>query len=374
MKLFCDDKLICLRTDVSEKNSMLVTGGSRMGKTFFVSNLAADLILKENIIQLIDLGDKWSKEDKSRLLAAGAIEDTVEKQGLKLIFASITELSGCAKSILNALGLRSYRAEAVLKKALSQQYSRKGNSLSIKNIIKFLADEKAENGEEQDKREEICSCLISYGIIPDITFCVDTNTRFSNSSVVWNLSGLDDTYVRISTYLIMYCIYCEKKRDFKNNARENNVFVVIDECQNLEFDRRSIIGTCLAEGQKYGLNLILITQFLKGNFSEAIIAQFKQGGFRFHFRTTEEEAATISGQLAFDSDTRKKLFQNLVSFPNGNCLFYGPHSIGKGQAISENLRFIKVIGDGPEEIEREHILTVAAKRQPVVVYRGGKAK
>ena len=234
--------------------------------------------------------------------------------------------------------------------------------------------EEAERGDERDWAYDIYSCLEGYGVVPDIVFCVDTNARFSDSSVIWDLSGLNDTYVRVSTYLILYCMYCQKKGDFKNDIQRKNVFVVIDECQNLEFDRRSIIGTCLAEGQKYGLNLILITQFLKGNFSEAIIAQFKQGGFRFHFRTTEEEAAMISGQLAFDSYTRKKLFQNLVSFPNGNCLFYGSHSIGKGQEILENLRFIKVIGDDPEEIKREHILTVAAKRQPVVVYRVGKAK
>ena len=68
MKLMCENKVVDLRTDIGEKNAMLITGGSRMGKTFFASNFAADLILKGNSIQLIDLGDKWSKEDKAGLL------------------------------------------------------------------------------------------------------------------------------------------------------------------------------------------------------------------------------------------------------------------------------------------------------------------
>ena len=44
MQLRCDGKCIYLRTDLSEKNSMIVIGGSRMGKTYFASNLDLDLM------------------------------------------------------------------------------------------------------------------------------------------------------------------------------------------------------------------------------------------------------------------------------------------------------------------------------------------
>ena len=63
----------------------------------------------------------------------------------------------------------------------------------------------------------------------------------------------------------------------------SRLFLLIDEFQTLDCNRRSIIGLCLTEGQKYGANLILATQFLDGNFSDAVISQFKQGGFSLLF-------------------------------------------------------------------------------------------
>lgn len=343
MKLLCDNKIVRLRTDVSEKNSMLITGNSRMGKTFFASNLAADLIREGNIIHLIDLGEKWSRQDKSRLIGAGAVEKNVERQGLKLVFASSTELSGCAVRILNALGFWSSRKEAVLKGVFLQQHNRKKDGLSMRDVLNFLVKD-VESREEKDSRQELHDCLDSYENIPDITFCVDTNTQFSSCSTIWDLSGFDDTYVKISTYLIMYCLYCQKKRDFKKNVMRKKEFIVIDECQNLEFDRKSIVGICLAEGQKYGLNLILITQFLSGNFPGTVINQFRQGGFRVHFRAIEEDAAVISGQLAFDSAIRNQLYQKIISLSRGECLFLGLHSIGRRQDVSEGFRFLKIVG------------------------------
>lgn len=125
----------------------------------------------------------------------------------------------------------------------------------------------------------------------------------------------------------------------------NNIFVIIDEFQVLECDRHSIFGICLAEGQKYGLALILSTQFLLGNFSEAVINQFKQGGFRYYFRLTEEEAGNISSQLAYSTRDRKELYHRLISLPVGTCLMAGPHYVGNRKEISESIRFVEIHAD-----------------------------
>lgn len=340
-----------------------------MGKTFFASGLAADLIREGNIVHLIDLGEKWSVQDKLRLINAGAVEKNVERQGLKLVFASVMELSGCAMRILNALGFRSSGKEAVLKRAFLQQDNMKGEGLSIRDILGFLAKDDDRDGEEKDRKQEIYGCLENYGYVPDITFWIDTTVQFSNSSVIWNLSGLDDTYVKVSAYLILYCLYCQKKRGFKGNVNRRREFVIIDECQNLEFDRKSIIGTCLAEGQKYDLNLILITQFLNGNFPGAVINQFKQGGFRFHFRTPEEDAAVISGQISLDSAVRKQLYQRLASLSRGECLFLAPHSVGRRQDVSEDFRFLKVTGGVPGEPHKVNISAKSKKPQKTEIVK-----
>lgn len=123
----------------------------------------------------------------------------------------------------------------------------------------------------------------------------------------------------------------------------SKLFLLIDEFQTLDCNRRSIIGLCLTEGQKYGANLILATQFLDGNFSDAVISQFKQGGFRFYFRLTEEEAAIVSRQLVYNLNSGAQLRKKLAELPKGNCLMVGPHTVGEKEEISENIRFLEIV-------------------------------
>lgn len=159
------------------------------------------------------------------------------------------------------------------------------------------------------------------------------------------MSGVDGTYSDIMAYLLVYCLYCQQKREFKNGSRMNKTYVIIDEFQNLDCDRKSIIGTCLAEGQKYGLFLVLITQFLKGNFSDAVLNQFKQGGYRFYFRLSEEESAVVSRQLSCNSQMQIELRRKLVTMPRGNCLMMGLHSVGTRKEVTEVFRFIEIQED-----------------------------
>lgn len=345
MKLMCENKTIHLRMDISEKNSMLITGGSRTGKTFLASNLAADLVRTGKTVHLIDLGEKWSLQDKNRLYAAGALEQKAENQGVRLVFGSKTELTGCVKYITSALGIRSIAAQSALK-IVFQQLLDRINVFSFQNLFNELEIRKALgiDGDSIKWMEILCERIDSCGDIPDIHFSVwKDDNQFSNSSMIWDLAELDETYVKMAASLITYCLYCQKKREFKNGNKSDQLFIIIDEFQNLGCDKKSIIGTCLTEGQKYGLNLVLITQFLNGNFSDAVIAQFKQGGFRFHFRLTEEEANIISKQLSYNNQSQMILYQCLKTLPKGSCILLGPHSVGNRQDISEEFRFLEVV-------------------------------
>lgn len=182
---------------------------------------------------------------------------------------------------------------------------------------------------------------------------MDAADVFSNVSTIWDFSGVDDVYVQLGTYLILYCLFCQQRNYFRSGAfnassffeqtlNHIKVFAIVDEFQNLNCDRRAIIGTCLTEGQKYKMNLILITQFLSGNFSEAVISQFKQGGYRFYFRLTEEEAQNVSKQLVYEKPKRIELALKLSRLPVGNCLMLGAHSIKDKTYISEDFRFVQI--------------------------------
>lgn len=345
MKILCEGKCIRLRMESTEKNSVLITGGSRMGKTFFASNFARQLMKEGHTVHLIDLGEKWSRKDRERLSTAGAVTNEVSGQGMKLTFGSETELYGCAKVLVNVLGFRSLAAEAVLAECLQVQSNTRETGASIKNVTACLNVWDTTDTEKHEWAAKISMRLKEWAAIPDICFYVNQDRKNLGKSTIWDFSGLDGTYIELAAYLLIYCLYCQQKRDFKNENRMNKTYVVIDEFQNLGCDRRSIIGTCLAEGQKYGLFLVLITQFLKGNFSDAVLNQFKQGGYRFYFRLPEEEAAAVSRQLSCNSQMQMELRQKLVTMPRGNCLMMGLHSVGNRKEATEVFRFVEIQGD-----------------------------
>ncbi len=357
MRFLYDGHGIHMDMEHGEKKSVLISGGSRLERTFLGSNLASKLIQSGSILQIIDFGEQWNMEDRTRFINVGAVEKVVKQQGVKLSFSSMEELAGCARYMMNALGLRSIKTEAVLEKFLLKQYNRAEGCLSIKGLVDSLAKDKGENQQEHDEIDELYSCLNSYGCIPNITFCVNGNIRFSDSNIIWNLAGLDDTYTRVTAYLITYCLYQQKKRDFMDNSKNNRVVIVVNGFQDLDCDSDSIIGVCLTDGWRYGLNLMLITPLLSGNFSEAILRELMQKCFRFHFRISEEEAVVISWHLAFDYSIQRRVYQKLVNLSRGECLFFGLHSVGEEQSILEMFWFLEVKMD-MDDSEKEVTVTV----------------
>lgn len=342
LRFDCEGKQIHLQMHGNERLSMLFLGLSRFGKTFSVSCLGRDLIHKGECVHLIDLGDKWSVEDKARLLSAGAVFHSVEQDGITLHFHDIKEVCACGRIIANALGFRSVNAVIVLKKVFKRLLSVRGQEFSMRELQDYLATIEEDVPEERDWKLKIWERLDSCDELSKIRFRVDAGSEFSPNSAIWDFSGLDDTFAQVAAYLISFCLLCRQKRRFRNGRKMNRVFIVIDEFQVLDCDRRSVIGTCLVEGQKYGLALILITQFLHGNFSDAVISQFKQGGYRFYFRLTEEEAAIVSRELAGNSRERGILYQKLVQLPQGHCMMIGRHYIEDKGIVREAYRFVEI--------------------------------
>ncbi len=345
MKLRCEKQTIGLEIPDSEKRSMLVVGGSRMGKTYFVSGLAAELITAGYIVHLIDLGEKWSDSDKMRLLNVGAEKRSVETAGHLFTFRSDEELLGCADKILSAFGSRSMRGSRVLKGVFKELLEDNDGCFMLEDVITKLENEQETVSAKKEWFITLHEFFDSCGEVPNVLFSVDTDADYYKTSIIWELSGLDDSYVHMMAYLLSYHFLCQRKWVFKDRHSDKGMFLIIDEFQNLNLNRKSILGTCLTEGQKYGLSLILITQFLAGNFSEPVINQFKQGGYRFFFRLTEEEAAHVSKQIAYDVQVQKAIYKKLITFPRGHCLMMGPHFVGTRREVSEAFRFVEVCGN-----------------------------
>lgn len=109
--LMCKKKRVTLDLN-REELSMLIAGKSRMGKTYFMSLYGADLIKRNTVVHLIDLGDKWSENDKKRI---GIQESINVATGIKLYFPSQESLQGCARYLVTTLGYSSGKMVEVVK-------------------------------------------------------------------------------------------------------------------------------------------------------------------------------------------------------------------------------------------------------------------
>lgn len=335
--------LVCQEQNVQldltqEKLSVLVIGGSRMGKTYFMSLHGKSLIEAGKAVHLIDLGDKWSKDDKKRI----GIPITEAKAGtIKVYFPSKESLQGSARYIANAIGYSSTEVIGVIKKALKELLQRYPSGFSGVKLVELLESQMETNPIVGKVYER----LDSETEIPDFELLINSEQaeQIANSNIIWDLSCCEGYYVNILCQLVVFALYETKKQWFRRDAVHNKkLFVMIDEFQNIDCTQKSVLGKCLTEGQKYKIYTVLATQFLQGKFSEAVINQFKQGGFQIYFRMTEEEASVISKQLVYDIEEQKKLKRILCTLPQGHFLLKGSHYIGTNQDATERLRVVEV--------------------------------
>lgn len=321
---------------MQEKLSMLIAGGSRMGKTYFMSLYGKSLICDSTAVHLIDLGDKWSKADKDRL-GISLVEPKAET--IRLYFPSKESLQGCAGYIANAVGFSSAEIIRVIKKDIKELLKSYPSGFTVSKLVELLSVQA-----EESISVKIYERLDSVLELPDIELLVDSELaeKTADSNIIWDLSYYDGWYVNILSQLIVFTLYETKRLRFRKGLSNKRLFVLIDEFQNIDCTQKSVLGRCLTEGQKYKIYLVLATQFLQGKFSEAVISQFKQGGFQIYFRMTEEEARLISRQLVYDAEEQKELRKILVSLPQGHCLLNGSHCVGTNKNPTERLRIVEV--------------------------------
>ncbi len=359
LEMICQGKKIHLQLEGGEKLSMLIVGGSRMGKTFFASLLGDALMVRGDSVHLIDLGMKWSEDDKSRLRKRNATTYSVTNGfTVTLSFSSKEELCGCCRFIANALGFRSLRKIESLKNVFGRLSERSGGFFNFHCVLAELR----KSVSADDEAAELYSRLEGWVGADDLYFEINENwlSSIEVSSKIWELDGLSDFHAGAMAQMILYWLFCAQRRKDKLKEPSGRVFVIIDEFQDMDCTKNSAIGLLLTEGQKHGLFLILATQFVKDRFSDAVIMQFKQSGFQVYFRLTEEEAREISKQLTYKVRDQSILYERLTNLPRGHCLVKGCHHLEGRQEISEALRLVEIV-DVPENVPSKK------KRKAIVI-------
>lgn len=137
--------------------------------------------------------------------------------------------------------------------------------------------------------------------------------------------------------LYLWSLWKEQVQIYEEKIKRT-VTIVIDECQVLNWKKGSIAEKILSEGRKFGISLLLSTQFTRNNFPQRVITSFMQSGVRAVFQPPESDLKEIAQSMEpFAWSGWVKKLRNL---PRGNCIVCGVVRIG--ERVSRQMVHIKV--------------------------------
>ena len=125
---------------------------------------------------------------------------------------------------------------------------------------------------------------------------------------------------QVLTDLILWKIWSDAVR---YGSKNHPTYILIDEFQNVRLTPSSPLYKILCEGRKFGLNLILATQFIQGKFSDNVEMAIAQVGNKIFFRPPDKESRYVAGFLTHERNMAKEQEERLRGLRKGEAMIKG---------------------------------------------------
>lgn len=335
-----------VRLDLEENVNAhtLVTGGTGTGKTNLIMNSLNQM--NPDFIGILDYSSSFEgfigaeRHDICKNPALQGFFDCLNMQNASMLADAIQgafRLGRTQKATL-LKGLFEMR-KPIIKREISPieeeniyfqylRYDKDGVAVKDWALLAFLLDSRlGSKGEELATLFfELVVTLYDKESIPDDKIGVSVIT-FPEESIGVNA---------IMVELYLWKLWFEQPRLYKETGRK--IVLVLDECQNLNWKKGSIAEKMLSEGRKFGISLILSTQFTDANFPKRVVTSFMQSGVRVIFAPPEPEIKSIAQSL--DSTNWKSWLKPLSNLTRGSCVVCA--KVNCGGRISRQKLIVKV--------------------------------
>lgn len=191
-------------------------------------------------------------------------------------------------SVLQSLGIASYYQKKLLEEAIEQVLIVE-NQISVPLLITTLETMQMKYSFEKDKCQNITHLLTRldpFSSIENLYFeCkADTTNKDKKTPrlIVLQFSDFTELQRKFLTQLCLEMYWREKRR-----VKQNNI-ILLDEFQNLNIRAGGALSGMLREGRKFGLSVILSSQFVS-NYRKTEIETLMQVGNILFFRPTESD-------------------------------------------------------------------------------------
>lgn len=182
---------------------------------------------------------------------------------------------------------------------------------SLKNALKMADDEKAAVIQER------LGYLLTRNIFRDGALFI--RPRSIN---VLRISDFPDSVQSMITEILLAYLW---RLANTGVFLERGLCLYLDECQILNWGKNSILPTILAEGRKFGLQLIFTTQTLGESSKAGMVKCMLQAGTQLYFSPPENEVSAIAKILG---EKRRLYWQmQLKSLNVGECVANGSYLV-----------------------------------------------
>lgn len=118
---------------------------------------------------------------------------------------------------------------------------------------------------------------------------------------IFQLDGYPESVKKVLAEIILMDMWQFTK---KYGSKDKPFFLVLDECQHLNFKGTSPSTLILTEGRKYGYGACFATQSLNDTFDTAVINRLQQASLQMIFRPTFSEVHKLAKQIDISKSDR----------------------------------------------------------------------
>ena len=315
-------------------------GQSGTGKTHHAVRTMEELLDNGKRALVIDYSSSFSQEELSRHGAQflSHIMDPMHDIVYFDLEAVNLELAAdqIAAAIIHAFGIHGYKLERMVEDACAAMIG-SDKAFSFLKLVTML-EEAYDNGDtvSRQERQETQKTLerllnrlrVTKALGSFIVRFADTEIPSGNHVDILQLSNVSPV---VRSQFVNFCLSLlwENVRAGKGSPMYDAI--LLDEIQNLEISNDSTLYQLLREGRKFGIQLILCTQYLSGykpNEREALM----QAGTILFFRPTKGDLAWISKLL--EQETQYPWAKTLATLPRGYAVLKGNYYLNNSKRMS----------------------------------------
>lgn len=328
------EKKVYLNLDYPETNGhTILLGESGSGKTYCTQVLVSELAKAGKTVYILDLTGSLSKNqvepDFFDIIKGQLNYVNVARDGLQMnLFERImmdeetlekdSDLAGrMIDSLTSCIGKGEIQRALLYEKIkMMLEYCNEiGGPPSLELLSKILSEERGTTPKKIISKMMQLTDGKYFGVSPS-----QRGLKNCGNIKLMQMQSVPHGIQKVLTDLILWQIWSHA---VQSGSKDNPQYILIDEFQNVRLRPSSPLYKILCEGRKFGLNLILATQFFKCKFAEEVEMAVAQIGNKLFFRPPDREAKFIAGFLTQDSTETKTYEVKLRGLRKGEAMLKG---------------------------------------------------